>query len=115
MARAAIGRNVEGKYEGFPGYTQTMGITKFQDFLFEINDRLDRRLTDEELSEAMQEEHPSGKRISADFREQVSVRTVRRRYNINSQRHGPAPNQSWPYWLENGRRGRRPYPKPFVT
>ena len=92
-----------------------MGIMKFQDFLFEINDRLDRRLTDEELSEAMQEEHPSGKRISADFREQVSVRTVRRRYNINSQRHGPAPNQSWPYWLENGRRGRRPYPKPFVT
>jgi hypothetical protein len=48
-----------------------MGITRFQDFLFEINDQAERRLTDEELSAAMHPEHPWGKRISPDFRKEV--------------------------------------------
>ena len=38
-----------------------MGITKFQDFLFAINDDADRRLTDEELSAAMHESILSGR------------------------------------------------------
>ena len=115
MGARAIGRNVEGKYSLHPGYSVTMGITKFQDFLFEINDLPGRQLTDEELSAAMHEEHPDGKVISADYRKAVSIRTVRRRFNTGSQKHGPSKSLSWPYWSENGNRVRRPYPDPYVT
>lgn len=115
MGLPARGRNVNGKYSAYPGYDEGIGITKFQDFLFAINDKPERRLTDEELSAAMHEEHPGGKIISPDYRQQVSVRTVRRRYNTGSQNHGPAPRQSWPYWIERGARVRRPYPEPYVT
>lgn len=85
-----------GKYSSYPGYDVGMGITKFQDFLFAINDRPERRLIDEELTTAMHDEHPTGKLISPDFRQKVSVRTVRRAYNIGTQNHGPAGAQSWP-------------------
>lgn len=115
MGSRLVGRNVGGKYSSFAGYSSVMGITRFQDFLFNINDRPDRLLTDEELSAAMHEEHPSGRTISPDHRDAVSVRTVRRRYNTGSQGHGPAIRISWPYWLEQGRRVRRPYPQPYVT
>lgn len=115
MAKVLQERNVGEQYSKYAGYSANMGITKCQDFLFEINDLPDRQLTDEELSAALHEEHPSGRRISADYHEKVSIRTVRRRYNTNSQGHGPAPRQSWPYWLENGQRVRRPYPEPYLT
>jgi hypothetical protein len=61
------GRNTGGKYSGYPGYATEMGITGFQDFLFEINDNPERRLTDAELSAAMREEHPDGAIIHADY------------------------------------------------
>jgi hypothetical protein len=115
MGAGQIGRNVDRKYSNYPGYDVGMGITRFQDFLFSINDRPERQLTDEELSAEMHEEHPLGRRISADYRERVSVRTVRRRYNSGTQNHGPASTQSWPYWLENGKRVRHAYPAPYVT
>ena len=115
MGEPVRGRNVGGKYSVFPGYDVNLGITKFQDFLFAINDLPDRRLTDEELSVAMHEEHPEGRRISPSYREKVSIRTVRRAYNTGTQNHGPAIRQSWPYWVENGQRVRRPYPEPYVT
>ena len=115
MGSPAIGRNVGGQYSAYPGYNVNMGITRFQDFLFAINDRPERQLTDQELSAAMHEEHPAGRRISSDYREGVSVRTVRRRYNTGSQNHGPAPTPSWPYWLEEGGRVRRCYPEPYAT
>jgi hypothetical protein len=92
-----------------------MGITKFQDFLFAINDDAGRQLTDEELSAAMHDEHPWGKRIPYEFGAPGSVRTIRRNYNIGTQGHGPAKRQSWPYWIENGVRVRRPYDEPYLT
>jgi hypothetical protein len=109
------GRNVGGQYSKYGGYDERMGITKFQDFLFAINDDPDRRLTDEELSAAMHEEHPWGKRIPHEYSAPGSVRTIRRNYNIGTQNHGPAKRQSWPYWLENGERVRRPYPDGYLT
>ena len=92
-----------------------MGITRFQDFLFEINDKPERQRTDTELSDEMHAEHPKGVIIHSDYREKRSVRTVRRNYNIGTQNHGPAKTRSLPYWLENDRRVRRPYPEPYVT
>ena len=107
MGSRVRGRNVGRKYSSYRGYSEDMGITRFQDFLFEINDLPERQLTDEELSAALHEEHPTGRRISPDYREPVSVRTVRRRYNTGSQNHGPARLQSWPFVIENGERIRR--------
>jgi len=109
------GRNANGQYGKYPGYDPSMGITKFQEFLFAINDDPDRQLTDEELSAAMSEEHPNGKVIPPAYEHPASIRTVRRRYNTGSQGHGPAKRQSWPYWMENGRRVRRPYPERYLT
>lgn len=109
------GRNVNDRYSDYLGYSPDMGITRFQDFLFEINDRPERQLTDTELSEEMHDEHPMGVIIHSDFREKRSVRTVRRAYNIGTQNHGPAKKLSVPYWNERGKRVRRPYPEPYVT
>lgn len=44
MGLPARGRNVNGKYSAYRGYDEGMGITKFQDFLFAINDNPERRL-----------------------------------------------------------------------
>ena len=63
------GQNLDNRYSQFPGYSPVMGITKFQDFLFEINDRPERQRTDTELSEEMHQEHPLGVRIHSDIRE----------------------------------------------
>ena len=115
MGKPQIGRNVNEKYSGYPGYSTEMGVTKFQDFLYEINDRPERQRIDEELSEEMHEEHPEKKIIHADYRKERSVHSVRRRYNTGTQGHGPAKVPSVPYWLENGKRVRRPYPEPYVT
>ena len=109
------GRNLNNRYSQHPGYRQDMGITRFQDFLFEINDRPERQRTDTEMSDEMHQEHPLGVIIHSDYREQRSVRTVRRRYNTGTQNHGPAKTLSLPYWSENGRRSRRAYPDPYVT
>ena len=109
------GQNLDNRYSQFPGYSPVMGITKFQDFLFEVNDRPERQRTDTELSEEMHQEHPLGVRIHSDIRETRSVRTVRRRYNTGTQNHGPARKLSLPYWNENGSRIRRAYPEPYVT
>lgn len=106
------GRNVGDKYSKYSEYSTELGVTKFQDFLLAINDRPERQLTDEELSEAMAEEHPGNKRIPPDFRMPDSVRSIRRRYNIGSQNHGPAKAMSRPYWIE---RVPRDYPDPYKT
>ncbi len=113
--RCHVGRNFNGRYSAYPDYNSELGITKFQDFLYKINDRTERQRTDEELSGELHEEHPEGVIIHADHREKRSVRSVRRAYNIGTQGHGPANAPSVPYWLENGRRVRRPYPDPYVT
>jgi len=115
MGAPRQGRNVGGKYSRYPGYSQELGTTKFQDFLFEINDLPERQLTDDELSAAMREEHPTGILIHADYGERRSVRTVRRRYNTGTQGHGPAAKQSLPYWIEKGARVRGPYPDGLTT
>jgi len=91
------GANVAGRYSKYAGYSRNLGITRFQDLLFAVNDLPDRRRTDEELSHEMREEYPRGKPIPADYRDPRSVRTIRRRYNIGSQHHGPAAKQSRPY------------------
>ena len=109
------GQNLNNRYSQYPGYSPVMGITKFKDFVFEINDRPERQRTDAELSEEMHQEHPLGVLIHSDFREKRSVRTVRRAYNIGTQNHGPATKLSLPYWSENGKRFRRAYPDPYVT
>ena len=106
------GQNLNNRYSQYPGYSPEMGITKFQDFPFEINDRPERQRTDTELSEEMHQEHPLGVTIHSDFREKRSVRTVRRRFNTGTQHHGPTKKLSIPYWNENGRRIRRAYPEP---
>ena len=115
MKRNSVGRNKNNRYSNYPGYSADMGITRFQDFLFEINDKPERQRTDTELSDEMHAEHPKGVIIHSDYREKRSVRTVRRNYNIGTQNHGPAKTRSLPYWLENDRRVRRPYPEPYVT
>ena len=92
-----------------------MGITRFQDFLFEINDLPERQLTEEELAP------PCTRSIRpADG----SHRIIASLYlcalfdadtNTGSQNHGPARRQSWPHVIENGERIRRPYAAPYVT
>ena len=69
------------------GKTTGMLRTRFQDWLFEINDRPKRRLTDDELSREMNREHPMGKQIPP-----KQVRSIRSRYNAGSQYHGPPPS-----------------------
>jgi hypothetical protein len=80
------------------GVTTGMLRTPYQDWLFEMNDRDDRRLADDKIAVAMNEEHPMGKPIPPE-----QVRSIRARYNAGSQGHGPPPTgrPSYPY-DENG-------------
>ena len=76
------------------GVTTGMLRTHYQDWLFQINHRKGRHLTDEELANEMNREHPMGKPIPPS-----QVRSIRRRYNAGSQRHGPPADgsESFPY------------------
>jgi hypothetical protein len=72
------------------GKTTGMGVTEYQDFTFRNND--DRRLTDEELSDDWRREFPKSKYVPP-----RQIPSIRRRYNIGSQGHGPAFRWSYPY------------------
>jgi hypothetical protein len=68
------------------GVTTGMARMQYQDWLFEVNDRPDRRLTDGEIAEEMNREHPTGKRIPA-----AQVQSIRACYNAGRNGHGPPP------------------------
>ena len=84
------------------GVTTGMLRTPYQDWLFEVNDRPDRRFPDDVLADEMNKEHPTGKPIPPE-----QVRSIRARYNAGS-RHPVLPKNgrpSYPY-DENGRQYR---------
>jgi len=66
------------------GVTTGMLRTAYQNWLFEVNDRPDRRFPDDVLAAEMNREHPRGKPIPPE-----QVRSIRARYNAWSQHHGP--------------------------
>ena len=86
------------------GVTTGMLRMTYQDWLFEVNDRPDRRFPDDVLADEMNKEHPTGKPIPPE-----QVRSIRARYNAGS-RHPVLPKNgrpSYPY-DENGRHYRYP-------
>ncbi len=77
-----------GKHEG---QTSTKGVMWFQDWTFMINDRPDRRRTDEELLTEWRQEFPQaeGKVFVESFDEGLTIlRAVRAHYNVGRQGHG---------------------------
>ena len=86
------------------GVTTGMLRTAYQDWLFEVNDRPNRRFADDVLAGMMNKEHPMGKPIPPE-----QVRSIRTRYNAGSQNHGPPKSgrPSYPY-NENKRQYRYP-------
>jgi hypothetical protein len=96
-APARIGINI--------GATSGMRIMAYQDHTFEINDRPDRRLTDEQLAADWRKEFPNSRavqngRITADM-----VRAVRRLYNAGTGGHGTpgTEHNSHPYFVQDGK------------
>ena len=76
------------------GVTTGMLRTAYQDWLFEMNDRSDRRFADDVLAGMMNKEHPMGKPIPPE-----QLLSIRARYNAGSQNHGPPKSGrlSYPY------------------
>ncbi len=69
------------------GVATGMARMQYQDWLFEVNDRPDRRLTDDELAQEMNREHPLGKAIPGS-----QVQSIRACYNAGRNGHGPPRN-----------------------
>jgi len=89
---------------GLRGITTGMLRMRYQDWLLAENDHPDRRLSDDLIADAMNREHPTGKRIPAE-----DIRGIRGHYNAGRQGHGPPRDGrlSYPY-DERGRQYRYP-------
>jgi len=73
------------------GLTTSKRVMWFQDWTFMMNDKRDRRLTDEELLREWRREFPMarGNVFKASFEKGLSIlRGVRAHYNIGRQGHG---------------------------
>ncbi len=69
------------------GVTTGMARMQYQDWLFEVNDEPDRRLTDAALAKEMNREHPMGIRIPG-----KQVQSIRACYNAGRNGHRPPRN-----------------------
>lgn len=93
------------------GKTSGLRVMAYQDHTFAINDKPERRLTDEELAQDWRNEFPNSRavqngRITADM-----VRAVRRLYNSGTGGHGTPGTEhtSHPYVLDGKNRVKSVY------
>jgi len=89
----------------FKGITTGMYRMKYQDWLFDVNDELDKRFADDEIAKQMNLEHPTAKKIPAE-----DVRGIRTHYNAGRQGHGPPRNERMSYPYDENKQQYR-YPK----